>query len=65
MGKAKASQERTGQNHTTWLRMKTSHRFNEKDMPFRALACRLGRLPGIQHTIKALPDLGRGPRAMP
>lgn len=62
-GKAKASQKRAGQKHTTWLRVKTGHHFN-RDIPFRALVCQLGRLPSIQHTIKALPGLGAGPRAM-
>ena len=33
-GKAKASQKRAGQKHGAWLRAKTGHRFNEKDMPF-------------------------------
>lgn len=34
MGNAKASEKRAGQKHTAWLRAKTGHRFNEKDMPF-------------------------------
>lgn len=65
MGKAKAAQQRAGQKHDAWLRAKTGDRFNKKDMPSRALACQLGRLPGIQHTIKAVPELGTGPRAVP
>lgn len=41
----------------------TGNLFDE-DVPFQALACRLGRLPGIQYTIKVLPELGTGHKAM-
>lgn len=51
------------QKHAAQLWVKTHH-FDEKDMSFLALAYQLGRLPGIQHTIKALPELGTGAKAM-
>lgn len=62
MGKANASHKKAGQKHAAWPRVKTGHRFDEKGMSFQALAHRLGRFPGSQHTIKALPRLGTDPK---
>lgn len=64
MGKADDSQNRARQKHAAWLWVKVGHHFDEKDVPFQALACRLGRLLGIQHTIKAPPKLGTSTKAM-